>query len=78
MCPEVKIGSLGLEIRHSLNEEAHPYARLIFEPDQGLKVSLNDNAAEEKANVSAKLDWQQGLLMHSERQQSRTVTLQPG
>jgi hypothetical protein len=78
MCPEVKIGSLGLEIRHSLNEEAHPYVRLIFEPDQGLKIRLNDNASKEKANVSAKLDWQHGLLTHSERQHSWKVTLQPG
>ena len=34
LCLEVKIGSLGLELWHFPNEEAHPYAWLILEPNQ--------------------------------------------
>lgn len=61
MCLEVKIGSLGLEIWHFPNEEAHPYARLIFEPEQDGKA--DDQAEQERAELSVTLDWQQACAV---------------
>lgn len=60
-CLEVKIGSLGLEIWHFPNEEAHPYARLIFEPDQDGKA--DDQTEQERAELSVTLDWQQACAV---------------
>ena len=61
MCLEVKIGSLGLEVWHFPNEEAHPYARLIFEPDQDGKA--DDQAEPGSAELSVTVDWQQACAV---------------
>lgn len=63
MCLEVKIGSLGLEIWHFPNEEAHPYARLIFESDQGEKTDCQ--LEEEGTELSVNLDWLQAFAVSS-------------
>lgn len=63
MCLEVKIGSLGLEIWHFPNEEAHPYARLIFESDQGEKADCQ--LEEEGTELSVNLDWLQAFAVSS-------------
>lgn len=61
MCLEVKIGSLGLEVWHFPNEEAHPYARLIFDPDQDGKA--DDQAEQGRAELSVTVDWQQACAV---------------
>ena len=61
MCLEVKIGSLGLEVLHFPSEEAHPYARLIFEPDQDGKA--DDQVEQGRAELSVTLDWQQACAV---------------
>jgi hypothetical protein len=63
MCLEVKIGSLGLEIWHFPNEEAHPYARLIFESERGEKSDCQ--LEEEGAESSVNLDWLQAFAASS-------------
>ena len=57
LCLEVKIGSLGLELWHFPNEEAQPYARLLFERDQG--GAADEQAEMERTELSGILDWQQ-------------------
>jgi hypothetical protein len=61
MCLEVKIGSLGLEVWHFPNEEAHPYARLILEPDQDGKA--HDQAEQGRSELSVTVDWQQACAV---------------
>ena len=60
MCLEVKIGSLGLEVWHFPNEEAHPYARLILEPDQDGKA--DDQAEQGRAELSVTVDCSRPML----------------
>ena len=61
LCLEVKIGSLGLELWHFPNEEAQPYARLLFEPVQDEKA--DDLPEWERTELSVILDWQQACTV---------------
>ena len=61
LCLEVKIGSLGLELWHFPNEEAQPYARLLFEPGQDGMAGRQ--ADEERREWPVTLDWQQACTV---------------
>ena len=61
LCLEVKIGSLGFELWHFPNEEAQPYARLLFEPVQDEKA--DDLPEWERTELSVILDWQQACTV---------------
>ena len=58
---EVKIGSLGLELWHFPNEDAQPYARLLFERDQDGWVG--EQADEEGRGWPVTLDWQEACAL---------------
>ena len=61
LCLEVKMGSLGLELWHFPNEEAQPYARLLFEPGQDGKA--DDLPEWERTELSGTLDWQEACTV---------------
>lgn len=60
VCLQLKIGGLKLEVWNSPNEDAEPYARLIFEVDWDGKV---DGTCEERTEWPVTLDWRQAFAV---------------
>lgn len=55
-CLEVRLGNLGLELWDFPNDEAKPYARLIFEPDQIKGWDATDQPERNADHASVDLD----------------------